>query len=130
MRKYRKKTFHLTKIGSLKPDFFAQYEILCEVIACICLITCVASLATIGTISFSRYVKLCQSQHYDRFFAPNKTLLYCFLSWLLGVLIDIPNFIGKQFFRCIAKLDLFNLFGTVLRMGWPLVRSKNLRMCL
>ena len=41
-----------------------------------------------------RYVNICYHQHYKKIFGVKQTLVYCAITWVIGVLIDVPNLTG------------------------------------
>lgn len=41
-----------------------------------------------------RYIHICHSRSYKKVFSTKLTLLYCLITWVVGVLIDLPNFTG------------------------------------
>lgn len=55
---------------------------------------------------FKRYVKICHNHLYAKLFTRNRTLIYCAICWLIGCLIDIPNFTGWS--RHAFDLDTLN----------------------
>ncbi len=44
--------------------------------------------------NFLRYIHIIYHNKYEKMFTRNKTILYCLICWMIGVLIDLPNFLG------------------------------------
>ena len=45
-------------------------------------------------IGSPRYIFICKNPWYSRIFTVNKTLIYCAISWSIGVLITLPDILG------------------------------------
>ncbi len=53
-----------------------------------------------------RYIQICYTRSlYDKIFTFKKTVVWCFLCWVIGVLVDLPNF-----FHVLGKKILFLKF--------------------
>ncbi|RNA21626.1 melatonin receptor type 1B-B-like [Brachionus plicatilis] len=74
--------------------FFVLMSALCDFIGAICLIACVTSLMNIGFLAINRYLIICHNKLYHRLFTHKKTIVYCVINWLMGILVDLPNFTG------------------------------------
>jgi hypothetical protein len=86
----------------LGKSFFDNKPFLCGFIGFVCLVSCETSLMNIGTLAVNRYVHICHSRYYAKIFNKNKTLLYCAITWSIGVLINVPNLTGR--FVCFRLL--------------------------
>ncbi|CAF0992446.1 unnamed protein product [Brachionus calyciflorus] len=67
---------------------------LCDFIGALCLIACVTSLINIGILALNRYFIICNNKWYKKIFSFKKTILYCLINWIIGILVDLPNLTG------------------------------------
>ncbi|XP_070557380.1 melatonin receptor type 1B-B-like [Ptychodera flava] len=82
-------------VGIVKTHrFFAVNSALCEVVAFVCVTSCVASLWNIMAISLNRYIHICRSTYYRSIFSRRNTIAMAVSIWLVSVLIDLPNFLN------------------------------------
>ncbi|RNA16468.1 melatonin receptor type 1B-B-like [Brachionus plicatilis] len=84
-----------TVVGVLQgKSYFDQRPILCHFVAGICLVACETSLMNIGFLAINRYVHICHHSVYNKIFTIKKTLIYCCITWMIGISIDFPNLLG------------------------------------
>ena len=92
--------------------FFDKVQILCEAIASICLISCSTSMVNILLLAFNRYnyiilvltfyknllilryTNICHYKQFVNIFTIKNTRIFCVITWVIGILIDLPNFLG------------------------------------
>ena len=42
----------------------------------------------------SRYFHICHTHLYGKWFTNKKSVVYCIITWVIGIMIDIPNLTG------------------------------------
>ena len=86
----------LTSAGvAVGRSFFDGRPGLCKWLASICVVSCVSSLMSIGVISFNRYTYIClHDTLHPKMFTRKNSLLLCFLTWVIGILLDLPSHVG------------------------------------
>ncbi len=67
---------------------------LCTFLASFCVISCSASVLSITAIAVNRYVYICHNHIYRKFFFRGSMIGITISIWILGVIVDMPNFIG------------------------------------
>nr|QVK45857.1 G protein-coupled receptor [Proales similis] len=75
-------------------SFFDANPFLCNLIGASCLVACVTSLMNIGGLAFNRYINICHHHLYEKWFSKKLTAVYCLLTWLIGLAMDVPNLTG------------------------------------
>ena len=122
----------------LRPNIFIKYPVLCEVLAVICLVTCLCSLWSMCAISLNRYIAICHRVSYPRIYNRVTVLCYVALMWIYTsspfLFTDYPlYFFCLQFtaqtviFDNVARdryltKDFNNGLGSEVRPNW---RSRN-----
>ncbi|KAL5005491.1 hypothetical protein ScPMuIL_018947 [Solemya velum] len=76
------------------PKFFLDNALLCHIVAALCVTSCTVSMWTIAAVALNRYVFICKHHIYGKYYTWKKTVAYCFLLWVIGVGIDVPNVTG------------------------------------
>ena len=74
--------------------WFVNKQVLCELVACLCLTSCFCSLLSIGAISFNRYIHICHNSLYQQIFTLRNGILMCVVLWIISFLAEMPNFFG------------------------------------
>nr|KAG5703262.1 hypothetical protein BaRGS_034173 [Batillaria attramentaria] len=66
----------------------------CEVNGFILSLAYSASILSLISVSFNRYMKVCHTNRFRTLFTAKKTVLYCFLLWVTGCLMQVPLLAG------------------------------------
>lgn len=136
----------------LGKSYFDQRPALCDLIATVCLVTCITSLFNLGFLAFSRlfsfiqylwkknmnfncyhflsYIQICHNNLYKKLFRKKLTFLYCIISWLIGFAMDIPNYTGLHYKSLLVLLRFFltKIINDNLRMGRTLLRWEDIKL--
>nr|QVK45863.1 G protein-coupled receptor [Proales similis] len=100
-----------TLTGSLLGgEFYFRHDFLCQAIAAICLVSCAATLLSMGFLALNRYLAIIYPKSYKRWFTLRKAAVYCLITWLASFLIEVVNFteIGGRLFDQKTKSCLFD----------------------
>ncbi|XP_072029674.1 melatonin receptor type 1B-B-like [Amphiura filiformis] len=84
-------------IGGREYLFFqdnGDISYLCEFLASFCIISCSASVLSIGAVAVNRYVYICHNRSYSKIYTPRTIPLMVVGIWIVGVLIDLPTYLG------------------------------------
>jgi hypothetical protein len=85
-----------TVVGCLiGKSLFSQYIWLCKLVASVCMVACATSLVTMGFLALNRYISIFYHHIYNRAFTIPKTIIYCCLTWTVGLIANFPNIVGK-----------------------------------
>ena len=74
--------------------FFYKYNICCEIVASVCMVTCICSLWSICLLSINRYLCICHNKIYAMIYTQKTVPLMLLGLWTYCFLLDLPNFIG------------------------------------
>ncbi|KAL3851665.1 hypothetical protein ACJMK2_015394 [Sinanodonta woodiana] len=74
--------------------FFNSIPGLCQTIASLCTVFCIGSLMSIGTLSFNRYIYICQHHWYSKLFTKRSCVVLCLSFYILGVFVILLNVAG------------------------------------
>ena len=66
-----------------------------------------------------RYIYICYIQDYKVIFSKNKTIIYCILTWIAGILFDLPSFLSKLL--TIFMLIIIILYIYYKRIKWTVL---------
>ncbi|XP_045165923.1 melatonin receptor type 1B-A-like [Mercenaria mercenaria] len=72
-------------------EFFDRIPGLCQAVASLCTISCVASLMTIAAMSFNRYVFICAHDRYERIFTKWNCVCICISFYVIGGILVLLN---------------------------------------
>jgi len=79
--------------GKLEGEpFFQKYPSVCQIVASLCTVSCVASMFTITAMSVNRYVFICVNESYSRIFSHCNTICMCVSVYLIGAILVSLNF--------------------------------------
>lgn len=78
----------------LGENFFNREQILCYFVGSVCLISCSASLVTMGGLALNRYILIFHNSFYERVFTIRNSILLAILTWIIGFILNIPNITG------------------------------------
>ncbi len=67
---------------------------LCEFLASFCIISCSASVLSIGAVAVNRYVYICHNRIYNKIYTPRTIPFIVAGIWIIGALIDMPTYLG------------------------------------
>ncbi|XP_002742189.1 melatonin receptor type 1B-like [Saccoglossus kowalevskii] len=82
-------------IGVIRSHhYFSNKSALCETIASVCVIACIASLWNIMAISINRYIYICKHTFYKIVYTKQNTIIMVIGIWIVCALLDLPNFLG------------------------------------
>ncbi|XP_075249488.1 melatonin receptor type 1B-B-like [Convolutriloba macropyga] len=115
-------------------SLLANNEVLCEISAIVCMISCFGSLWTMMFVAINRYMFICKTELYRRVFDVKGTIFTIVLIWICVLLLDIVNYPfipigGHAFFapqlHCSFVLGDLWFFNTILytgvALGLPLI---------
>ena len=66
----------------------------CEIWGVLASVSYIASTTTFALISLSRYILIAHAQQFKRIFPKRKCVLYCVITWILGVLLSLGSVTG------------------------------------
>ena len=78
----------------LGKRFFDSHFALCLFLGNFCLMACTTSLINMATLAINRYLCILKPSWYTRAFTKRFTLVYCLVSWLMGLFLCVFNFTG------------------------------------
>ncbi|XP_072028424.1 melatonin receptor type 1B-like [Amphiura filiformis] len=67
---------------------------LCEFLASFCIISCSASVLSIGAVAMNRYVYICHNRSYQKIYNRYTIPIMVALIWVTGALVDLPTYFG------------------------------------
>ena len=68
--------------------------IVCKLLSTFCMLSCGASMITMGMLAINRYVCMFYNSLYSCCFSTNKTVLMCVFSWLIAFVLDFGNILS------------------------------------
>ena len=80
-------------------NFFVKYYNFCSFIASMCLLASVSSLINMFYLAFNRYIHICHSVIYNKWFTIQKTIIYCLTTWVIGIMFILFNLVGWGNFK-------------------------------
>ena len=67
---------------------------LCEFLASFCIISCSASVLSIGAVAMNRYIYICHHHSYPKIYTRCTVPVMVASIWIVGVLVDLPTYLG------------------------------------
>ncbi len=67
---------------------------LCEFLASFCVISCSASVLSIGSVAINRYVYICHNRAYPKIYNMKTVPFMVAMIWIIGALLDLPLYFG------------------------------------
>ncbi len=67
---------------------------LCEFLASFCIISCSASVLSIGAVAMNRYVYICHNRGYQKVYNRYTIPVMVAFIWITGALVDLPTYFG------------------------------------
>ena len=100
-------------IGGREQLFFqesGEITYLCEFLASFCIISCSASLFSIGAVAFNRYVYICHNRVYSKLYTHCTIPVMIIGIWIIGTMIDLPTYLqfGNHIFHARISTCFFN----------------------
>ena len=71
-----------------------QITYFCELLASFCVISCSASILSIGSVAINRYVYICHNGSYRKIYSRYTVPVMIAGIWIIGILLDLPNYLG------------------------------------
>ena len=68
--------------------------LLCNIIACFCLTTCICVFLNLTCLTVNRYIFICQNNLYHKIFSSLFTKSICILCWVVAFVLEVPNMLG------------------------------------
>lgn len=106
-------------------------ELFCQILGSFCLVSCIVSMLFIAAVAVNRCVCICNYFTYRVVFTRKKTLAYCCGLWVVGLLLDLPTWLGwtqhsfnlKEMNCSIdrEKSRSYAVFLTVVILGLPIL---------
>ena len=108
-------------IGGREYLFFqesGEITYLCEFLASFCIISCSASVLSIGAVAFNRYVYICHNHVYSKLYTHCTIPVMIIGIWIIGALIDLPTYL--QFGNHVFHERISTCFFDPLHLGYKI----------